>query len=219
MYNADTTIVYDNNIKHTIVCVNAHQQCWERTVAFMEKSTFGKRLGRIMQEKDISRTELKDSTGISLQSISNYLNDKRRPDCDMVVELAEALNVSADYLLGLSEVSTRNETIQGINMETGLWEDAVSRLRVEKFIGDDEISDFISYLVVNPHISDLISAVKGKNRFAADPKSVTIDVEGEDYSTDMKALFKMIVSDLFFEIIDGYTAKPGDIMVGYKAGE
>lgn len=184
----------------------------------MEKSTFGKRLGETMQKKGIGRTALKDLTGISLQSISNYLNDKRRPDCEMVAELAEALNVSADYLLGLSEVSSRNETIQGINAETGLWEDAISRLKVEKFVEDNEISDFISYLVVNPRISELIAAVKGKNRFAADPKSVTIDVEGEDYSTDMKALFKMIVSDLFFEIIDGYTAKPGEIMVGHKEG-
>lgn len=185
----------------------------------MVKSTFGKCLDRIMREKGIGRGELKDLTGISLQSISNYLNDKRKPDCEMVAEIAAALNVSADYLLGLSEVATRNETIQGINIEIGLWEDAISRLKVEKSTGDNEISDFISYLAVNPHISELIAAIKGRNRFAANPKSVTIDVEGEDYQTDMKALFKMIASDLFFEIIEGYTAKPGEIMAGYKAGE
>ncbi len=74
-------------------------------------------------------------------------------------------------------------------------------------------------MVVNPHISELIAAIKGRNRFATNPKSVTIDVEGENYQTDMKALFKMIASDLFLEIIEGYTAKPGKIMVGYKAGE
>lgn len=32
----------------------------------------------------------------------------------------------------------------------------------------------------------------------------------------MQALFKMIVSDLFFEIIDGHTAKPGEIMLFQK---
>lgn len=185
----------------------------------MEESTFGYRLEKLLYEKGITRKALKDDTGISLQSISNYLNGKRKPDCEMVAEIAKALNVSADYLLGLSEVPTRNETIQGINMETGLWDDAIVTLMTEKACGDDEISDFISYLVVNSHISELIAAVKGKNRFAADPKSVTIDVDGEDYLTDMKALFKMIVSDLFFEIIAGYTAKPGEIMLDYKVGE
>ena len=104
-------------------------------------------------------------------------------------------------------------------METGLWEDAISRLRVEKFADDNEICDFISYLVVNPRISDLIAAVKEKNRFSADSKPVTLAVEEECYSADMKSLFKMVVSDIFFEIIDGYTAKSGEIMVGYKVGE
>ena len=184
----------------------------------MEKTTFGGRLSQILQEKGITRKSLALDAKISEQSIGHYINEKRKPDCDIVSQIAMALNISADYLLGLSEVPTRNETIQGINMETGLWEDAISRLRVEKFADDNEICDFISYLVVNPRISELIAAVKGKNIFAAYPKSVTIDVEGKDYSTDMKALFKMIVSDLFFEIIDGYTAKPGEIMVGYKAG-
>ena len=185
----------------------------------MDESTFGRRLGEVMQEKGVGRTVLRDLTGISLQSISHYLNDKRNPDCDMVASLAKALDVSADYLLGLSKVPTRDETIQGINARTGLWEDAISKLIVEKSCGDDEISDFISYFVVNPRISELISAVKGKNRFAADPKPVTINIDTGDYSADMQALFKMIVSDLFFDIIDGYTAKPGEIMVGYKEGE
>lgn len=185
----------------------------------MEKSTFGKRLGEIMQKKGVSRMELKDSTGLSLQSISNYLKDKRKPDCEMVAEIATALNVSADYLLGLSEVHTRNETIQGINMETGLWGDAIAKLMTEKICGDNEISDFISYLVTNSRISELIAAIKEKNRFSDSQKSVTIDIDGEDYSTDMKALFKMIVSDLFFDILSGYTPKPGEIMMGYRAGE
>ena len=131
---------------------------------------------------------------------------------------ADFYGVSADYLLGLSDVATRNETIQGINEKTGLWEDAITRLMTEKTCGDNEISDFISYFIVNTRISELIAAVKGKNRFADTPNPATINVDGEAYSTNMRDLFKMIVSDLFFEIINGYTAKPGEIMVGYKAG-
>ena len=186
---------------------------------------------------DYSHNKLKDALAqrygggkeiISKDSLQKYestepKNTKSRANNGMKVEylryFADFYGVSADYLLGLSEVATRNETIQGINEKTGLWEDAISRLMTEKTCGDDEISDFISYLVVNPRISELISAVKGKNRFAADPKPVTISLDNEAYSADMQDLFKMIVGDLFFEIIDGYTAKPGEIMVGYKVGE
>jgi len=185
----------------------------------MEKSTFGKRLGDIMQNNGITRGALKNKTGISLQSIGNYLNDKRKPDCEMVTEIAKALDVSADYLLGLSDTPLRNETVQGVHKVTGLWGRAIVKLHTEKCCGDDEIADFISYLVVNEQISNLVKQIKDKNRFASNPKFITIDVDGENYSTDMQAIFKMIVSDLFFDIIDGYTAEPGEIMLDYRAGE
>lgn len=167
----------------------------------------------------MTRAALKDVTGISLQSISHYLNDKRKPDCEMVAEIAKALNVSSDYLLGLSDTPTRNETYQSVHKVTGLWGDAIAALDVEQCIENNEIADFISYLIVNEQISNLIKQIKEKNRFTSDPKFVTLDIDGEDYSTDMQALFKMIVGNLFFEIISGYTAKPGEIMIGYKAGE
>lgn len=75
----------------------------------MGKSVFSKRMERVMREKGVSRTELKDMVGISLQSIGNYLNDKRKPDYEIVSRLAKALGVSADYLLGLSEVPIRED--------------------------------------------------------------------------------------------------------------
>lgn len=184
----------------------------------MEKSTFGKRLGEIMQKKSVSRMELKDSTGLSLQSISNYLKDKRKPDCEMVAEIATALNVSADYLLGLSEVATRNETIHGINIETGLWENSIAWLMTEKRCGDYELSDFISYLVKNSDFPKLINAVKQKND-CSEYAVCSLDMDGDNHEILMGSLWKVIITDLFWGIAKGYTAKPGERMIGYKAGE
>ena len=180
---------------------------------------FATNLRKLIAQKRTTITALSKTLCISRQAVSQYADGTGQPNVDKLVMIAGYFGVSVDYLVGLSEIPTRNERIQGANMVTGLWEDAIARLKVEKDCEDDEISDFISYLVVNPRISELITAIKGRNRFGANPKSVTLDVEGEDYSTDMKALFKMIVSDLFFEIIDGYTAKSGEIMLGYKVGE
>ena len=182
-------------------------------------STFATNLRDLIAKRGTTITAISKALGISRQAVSQYTDGTGQPNVDKLAMIADYFGVSTDYLVGFSEVPTRNEKIQGANMLTGLWEDAIARLKVEKHCGDDEISDFISYLVVNPRISELIAAIKGRNRFVTDPKSVTIDVDGKDYSTDMKALFKMIVSDLFFEIIDGYIAKPGEIMAGYKAGE
>lgn len=124
----------------------------------MEKSTFGKRMESIMKERGISRAKLNDATGISLQSISNYLNDKRKPDCEWIVKIAEALGVSADYLLGLSDIPTRNETIQGIHEETGLSEEAVLCLMANhadcetsksKFPGHEGLLDLLAALIIH----------------------------------------------------------------------
>lgn len=181
----------------------------------MVKSTFGERLGDIMEQKGMSRGALKDATGISLQSISNYLNDKRKPDCEMVAEIAKALNVSADYLLGLSEVPTRNETIQGINDVTGLWDDAISILRVEKLTGDCEIASFLSFLIVHEDFPRLVSAVHQRNRYTG-KELCSVDLDGELCNIKMREIYKMLVSDLFFGILNEYTAGPGEIMIGYR---
>ena len=170
----------------------------------MEKSTFGKRLGEVMQKKGIGRTALKDLTGISLQSISNYLNDKRRPDCEMVAELAEALNVSADYLLGLSEVATRNETIQAIHEKTGLSEDAVSSLMTDQYVEDHETANFVSFLIASEGFERLVGEITKLSSFHNTTIDATLGVGSDLYNVDFEAAFKLIVTDMFWEIARGY---------------
>lgn len=170
----------------------------------MKKSTFGNRLGEIMQEKGVSRMELKESTGLSLQSISNYLKDKRKPDCEMIAEIAKALNVSADYLLGLSEVSTRNETIQGVHDLTGLSQEAIIKLKVEKNCGDIHVSDFVSFLIGNGDFGKLIEEIEKLSVFHNTTIAATLGIGSDLYNIDFEAAFKLIVTDMFWEIARGY---------------
>lgn len=131
----------------------------------MGESTFGKRLTAIMQEKGINRAALKDATGISLQSISNYLNDRRKPDCEIVAEIAAALNVSSDYLLGLSNISSRDEQLQGIHEKIGLSEPAINHLtRLNQNFGGGYAKcrlDFYSSFITNYGIIGLIELYPG----------------------------------------------------------
>ncbi len=131
----------------------------------MGESTFGKRLGQIMQNKDMSRGALKDATGISLQSICNYLNDKRKPDCEIVAEIATALNVSSDYLLGLSDIPSRDEQLQGVHEKTGLSESAINHLTtLKQQIGGEYAKgrlDFYSSFITDFGIIGLIELYPG----------------------------------------------------------
>lgn len=170
----------------------------------MDKSTFGKRMGKIMQEKSVSRGALRDSTGLSLQSISNYLNDKRKPDCEMVAEISKALNVSSDYLLGLSDASTRNETIQGVHDLTGLSQKAISKLSVEKYCDSNDIADFVSFLIESEDFSSLVREIRRLSKLQNTTIDAVLDITGEQYGVNFNAAFKLIVTDMFWEIARGY---------------
>lgn len=60
----------------------------------------GKRILKLLNEKNITQKELARMVGTTEVSIGRYVNGKRDPSASMLSEIASALNVSADYLLG-----------------------------------------------------------------------------------------------------------------------
>ncbi|HRU39965.1 MAG TPA: helix-turn-helix transcriptional regulator [Candidatus Goldiibacteriota bacterium] len=65
------------------------------------KESFGNRLSRIRKSKGFTQVELAEKMGIIQVLISDYERDKLRPHHDMVARFAQALDVSADELLGI----------------------------------------------------------------------------------------------------------------------
>ena len=62
---------------------------------------FSERLRQVMEEKGLSIMALSSLTGIAQPSLSMYRNGNRLPDAEVMARLCRALNVSADWLLGL----------------------------------------------------------------------------------------------------------------------
>lgn len=58
------------------------------------------RLKEIREKKNLSQSELSRKTNISQQQISRYEKSQQMTE-DSIVKLCEALEISADYLLGL----------------------------------------------------------------------------------------------------------------------
>jgi transcriptional regulator with XRE-family HTH domain len=63
----------------------------------------GDRLRQIRKIRGITQEELSERLGIGNRQIWRYENNKTVPDVNMLTKLADALDVSADYLLGLSD--------------------------------------------------------------------------------------------------------------------
>lgn len=82
----------------------------------MEYELFKSRLSVLMQELDISSKQLALMSGISEAALSRYLNGLRTPTVENVISLANTLNVTTDYLLGLSDVADDKKLIQAYSV-------------------------------------------------------------------------------------------------------
>lgn len=65
---------------------------------------FGERLARIRQSRALSQRELGERVGASQRVIAYYEGEDAQPPGSLLVDLAKALHVSADELLGLKVV-------------------------------------------------------------------------------------------------------------------
>ncbi|MDD9147341.1 MULTISPECIES: helix-turn-helix domain-containing protein [unclassified Sporolactobacillus] len=64
------------------------------------RNTLGSRIRFLRDEKNLSQVEMADQLKISNVQLSRYESGARKPDPEMLVQIADYLNVSTDFLLG-----------------------------------------------------------------------------------------------------------------------
>jgi transcriptional regulator with XRE-family HTH domain len=64
---------------------------------------FPDRLRKFRESKGLSQTELAEKTGLQPSAVSHFETGKRAPSFDNLKRLADALDVTVDYLLGRTE--------------------------------------------------------------------------------------------------------------------
>lgn len=89
---------------------------------------FKDNLNKLMQDEQMNTTEFADKLGLSRQTVGFYLNGDRIPDALTLRSICERCSVSADYLLGLAEEQTPDQSIQAVCRYTGLSEKAIDSL-------------------------------------------------------------------------------------------
>ncbi len=139
----------------------------EMGVASSERRNAGfpSRLRQLRNKKGESQATLAKELMVTKSTISLYETGDNVPDARTIRKMAEHFEVSADYLLGLSESETNDKDVQFVSDYTGLAPNVVSRLHilddrsgiVKEWIGrlfkipdnasEDDISKTIDYLV------------------------------------------------------------------------
>lgn len=64
---------------------------------------YGNRLKELRKEQNITQSNLAKILNVTQDSISLWEKNKRVPDTQYIIQLADYFNVSADYLLGRSD--------------------------------------------------------------------------------------------------------------------
>lgn len=105
-------------------------------------SKFGERLLKLREERNETQQQLADAIGITRQSLSRYETNDRTPNIDLIYNIAKHYNVSADFLLGLSEIQSSNKKIETACEVTGLSEKAINEIITFcSFTAEDDIFD------------------------------------------------------------------------------
>lgn len=76
--------------------------------------TFGKKVAAERKKKGFSQDELAKKVGTISVTIGRYERDEIKPSIDIASKLADALEVSLDYLTGKTDIELDNSIIQRV---------------------------------------------------------------------------------------------------------
>lgn len=68
--------------------------------------SFGIKLKRLRSEKELTQKELSSLLGLTRATISSYERCALYPSVEALISICQFFNVSADYMLGLSDTNT-----------------------------------------------------------------------------------------------------------------
>lgn len=101
-----------------------------------------------------TQQEIADKIGVSRQNIGKWLSGNTTPDIVTLCMIAKAYNVSTDYLLGLSNVSSPSMEVRTVCEITGLSQKSVdnilnmknNKLSINLLFEDANLEQLIKYL-------------------------------------------------------------------------
>lgn len=84
--------------------------------------TFGERLTQVRKRKNLSQADVGKKIGINGDAYGRYERNEVKPTIEMAVKIAQALEVSLDYLTGNSDVELDKATLDRVQEVTKLTE-------------------------------------------------------------------------------------------------
>ena len=94
----------------------------------MAQGSFVLILKDLIESRGITQKQLAIDCGATEATISRYLSDVHKPTLDIAAKIAQALDVSVDYLCGLTDLSMPKESLgQELSMLLNCYKRSSSR--------------------------------------------------------------------------------------------
>lgn len=102
---------------------------------------FATRFREMLKLRGYTQRYVAEQTVSKGQTISQYFNGEVLPNAEKLRDIALCLDVSADYLLGMSDILGSNVDDKAINKMLGLSEKAIARLKREMDIASECVNN------------------------------------------------------------------------------
>lgn len=123
-----------------------------------QNQKFRDRASELIIKSNLTQSELKEALGVSAGTISDLKNQKSPPpNAETLYKLAKYFNVSADYLLGLSDVLSVDIDMKAVCDYTGLSQEAVELLKNNSDIDAETLRTFLD---IRDVLGEMISIIK-----------------------------------------------------------
>lgn len=93
---------------------------------------FGEKIRALRQAAGLTQQQLADKLGVTKSTVSYYELAVRFPSTDVIISLAEAFHVTADYLLGLEPKTQTLDVTDLPEEDIAFLQNAVDLLRRKK---------------------------------------------------------------------------------------
>ena len=80
-----------------------------KTGVFMDNESLGGRIGKLRKDKRLTQAELAQQINVGQKLISDYELNKLRPNYEIIIKLALALEITTDELLGLKNIKNNGK--------------------------------------------------------------------------------------------------------------
>lgn len=95
---------------------------------YNRESIFPVRLRALMDENKVTQAELAQACGVQRQSVAQWRDGNTRPEILSLGKIAEFFNVSADYLIGLTDNKTTDKATLEVCATVGLNDHSIKFL-------------------------------------------------------------------------------------------